>query len=285
MKVVYTKNELINLIQAYKKEGKEVGFVPTMGALHEGHISLVKECNKVCDITVVSIFVNPTQFNDPEDLKRYPRTPEKDLNLLEEAGCDIVFMPDVKEIYPEQEEKKNFDFGYIESIMEGEKRPGHFKGVGQVVSKLFDIVQPSKAFFGLKDFQQIAIIKEMSRQAEYQVEIIPCPIVREESGLAMSSRNALLEEGYKENAPHIYATLQKAYSLSSKMSVEELKEWIKKEIDNNPYLQTEYVEIVNDSTLKVTKDWSEKGGKIICVAVFAGKIRLIDNIILDNIFC
>lgn len=279
MKVIYTKNELFSLIEGYKKEGKCVGFVPTMGALHNGHLSLVKACKNSCDIAVTSVFVNPTQFNDPEDLKRYPRTPEKDAELLKTAGCDLVFMPSVEEIYPEKDTRK-FDFGYLETVMEGAKRPGHFNGVGQVVSRLFDIVQPHKAFFGMKDFQQVAIIKNMVNQLKYNIEIIPCPIVREESGLALSSRNALLEEEHKKNAPHIYATLKKARNLVAEMNVADLKKWITEEINNNPYLETEYVEIVDDTTLKVIENWNEKGTKVVCVAVYAGKIRLIDNIIL-----
>ena len=278
MKVIHTKEGLTDLIGNYKKEGKTIGFVPTMGALHEGHLSLVTQCKKNSDVAVVSVFVNPTQFNDPEDLKRYPRTPEKDCALLETAGCDVAFLPSVEEIYPEKDTRK-FDFGYLESIMEGAKRPGHFNGVGQVVSRRFDIVQPDKAFFGMKDFQQVAIIKNMVRQLNYTLEIIPCPIVREASGLALSSRNALLDKEHKENAPHIYATLKKARELASQMSVNELKKWIADEINRNPFLETEYVEIVDDTTLKVINDWKEEGTKVACVAVYAGKIRLIDNIV------
>lgn len=278
MQVLKSKNELVSLIDSYKKEGKTIGFVPTMGALHNGHLSLVKECKKNSDITVVSIFVNPTQFNDLEDLKRYPRTLDKDTELLKTVGCDLVFAPTVDEIYPEPDTRK-FDFGYIESVMEGARRPGHFNGVGQVVSRLFDIVRPDKAFFGMKDFQQVAIIKNMVKQLNYNIQIIPCPIVREESGLALSSRNTLLGEDYKKNAPHIYATLKKARNLASEMSVSDLKKWITDEINNNPYLETEYVEIVDDTTLKVTENWTEKGTKVACVAVYAGKIRLIDNIV------
>ena len=278
MQVLKSKNELVSLIDSYKKEGKTIGFVPTMGALHNGHLSLVKECKKNSDITVVSIFVNPTQFNDLEDLKRYPRTLDKDTELLRTVGCDLVFAPTVDEIYPEPDIRK-FDFGYLESVMEGARRPGHFNGVGQVVSRLFDIVRPDKAFFGMKDFQQVAIIKNMVKQLNYNIQIIPCPIVREENGLALSSRNTLLGEDYKKNAPHIYATLKKARNLASEMSVSDLKKWITDEINNNPYLETEYVEIVDDTTLKVTENWTEKGTKVACVAVYAGKIRLIDNIV------
>ncbi len=278
MQVLKSKNELVSLIDSYKKEGKTIGFVPTMGALHNGHLSLVKECKKNSDVTVVSIFVNPTQFNDLEDLKRYPRTLDKDTELLKSVDCDLVFAPSVEEIYPEPDTRK-FDFGYIESVMEGAKRPGHFNGVGQVVSRLFDIVQPDKAFFGMKDFQQVAIIKNMVKQLNYNIQIVPCPIIREESGLALSSRNTLLDEDHKKNAPHIYATLKKARNLASEMSVSDLKKWITDEINSNPYLETEYVEIVDDTTLKVTENWKEEGIKVACVAVYAGKIRLIDNIV------
>ncbi len=278
MQVLNTKNELINLLGQYRKEGKKIGFVPTMGALHSGHLSLVKESKKNSDLTVVSIFVNPTQFNDPEDLKRYPRTLEKDVELLKTVDCDLVFAPSVEEIYPEPDTRK-FDFGYLETVMEGAKRPGHFNGVGQVVSRLFDIVKPDKAFFGMKDFQQVAIIKNMVKQLNFPIEIIPCPIIREESGLALSSRNTLLDEEHKKNAPHIYATLKKARNLASQMNVAELKKWITEEINRNLYLETEYVEIVDDTTLNIVQSWEEKGTKVACVAVYAGKIRLIDNIV------
>lgn len=279
MKVVTTKKELISFVNDFRKEGKTIGLVPTMGALHEGHLSLVKECKENTDVAVVSIFVNPTQFNDPEDLKRYPRTPEKDISLLNTVNCDLVFLPAVEEIYPEKDTRK-FNFGYIESIMEGARRPGHFNGVGQVVSRLFDIVTPDKAFFGMKDFQQIAIIKSMVQQLNYKIDIISCPIIREASGLALSSRNMLLNEDHKKNAPHIYTTLKKARNLVAQMSVDDLKKWITEQIDSNPYLKTEYVEIVDNTTLQIAKNWDGKNNKVVCVAIHAGKIRLIDNIVL-----
>ncbi|MEG0795036.1 MAG: pantoate--beta-alanine ligase [Odoribacter sp.] len=279
MQVLHTKNELITLLDKEKKAGKKIGFVPTMGALHNGHLSLVKESKSNSDLTVVSIFVNPTQFNDADDLKRYPRTLDQDVELLKTVDCDIVFAPSVEEVYPDVDTRK-FDFGYLETVMEGARRPGHFNGVGQVVSRLFDIVKPHKAFFGMKDFQQVAIIKNMVNQLKYNLEIVPCPIVREKSGLALSSRNALLDEDHKKNAPHIYATLKKAYNFVPQKSVNELKQWITDEINSNPFLEVEYVEIVDDTTLNIIKDWSEKGTKVICVAVYAGKIRLIDNIVL-----
>lgn len=279
MKVVTTKKELISYINDFRKKGKTIGLVPTMGALHEGHLSLVRECKKNTDITVVSIFVNPTQFNDPEDLKRYPRTPEQDISLLNTVDCDLVFLPTVEEIYPEKDIRK-FNFGYLENIMEGARRPGHFNGVGQVVSRLFDIVTPDKAFFGMKDFQQIAIIKNMVQQLNYKIDIVSCPIIREASGLALSSRNILLDEEHKKNAPHIYATLKKARNLVAQMSVDDLKKWITDQIDSNPYLKTEYVEIVDNTTLQIIQNWNEKNDRVVCVAVHAGKIRLIDNIVL-----
>lgn len=279
MKVVTTKKELISFINDFRKKGKTIGLVPTMGALHEGHLSLVRECKKNTDITAVSIFVNPTQFNDPEDLKRYPRTPEQDISLLNTVDCDLVFLPTVEEIYPEKDIRK-FNFGYLENIMEGARRPGHFNGVGQVVSRLFDIVTPDKAFFGMKDFQQIAIIKNMVQQLNYKIDIVSCPIIREASGLALSSRNMLLDEEHKKNAPHIYATLKKARNLVAQMSVDDLKKWITDQIDSNPYLKTEYVEIVDNTTLQIIQNWNEKNDRVVCVAVHAGKIRLIDNIVL-----
>ena len=279
MKVVTTKKELISYINDFRKKGKTIGLVPTMGALHEGHLSLVRECKKNTDITVVSIFVNPTQFNDPEDLKRYPRTPEQDISLLNTVDCDLVFLPTVEEIYPEKDIRK-FNFGYLENIMEGARRHGHFNGVGQVVSRLFDIVTPDKAFFGMKDFQQIAIIKNMVQQLNYKIDIVSCPIIREASGLALSSRNMLLDEEHKKNAPHIYATLKKARNLVAQMSVDDLKKWITDQIDSNPYLKTEYVEIVDNTTLQIIQNWNEKNDRVVCVAVHAGKIRLIDNIVL-----
>lgn len=223
--------------------------------------------------------MNPTQFNDPEDLKRYPRTPEQDISLLNTVDCDLVFLPTVEEIYPEKDIRK-FNFGYLENIMEGARRPGHFNGVGQVVSRLFDIVTPDKAFFGMKDFQQIAIIKNMVQQLNYKIDIVSCPIIREASGLALSSRNMLLDEEHKKNAPHIYATLKKARNLVAQMSVDDLKKWITDQIDSNPYLKTEYVEIVDNTTLQIIQNWNEKNDRVVCVAVHAGKIRLIDNIVL-----
>lgn len=281
MDLIEKRLKLSELVENWRQKGERIGFVPTMGALHEGHLSLVRASNKDNDKTIVSIFVNPTQFNDPEDLKRYPRDTERDLRLLADTGCDVVFLPEVEEIYPDNSDSKNkkFEFGYIETVMEGAKRPGHFNGVGQVLSILFDIVRPDKSYFGQKDFQQIAIVKALLKQLPINIEIIPCPIVRESDGLAMSSRNALLEKDYRENAPHIYRTLQEATRLASSMDVDALKKWVIEKIDSNPFLQTEYFDIVDDTDLKSVSNWDEPNIKVGCIAVYAGKIRLIDNII------
>ncbi len=322
MQIFKTRATLADRVEEHKGRGRVVGMVPTMGALHEGHLSLVRLAKSRCDIVVVSIFVNPTQFNDPEDLKRYPRTPEADAKLLEAEGCDILFLPTVEEIYPEPDTRV-FDFGYIGEVMEGAKRPGHFNGVAQVVSRLFTIVKPDVAFFGRKDFQQIAIVKSMVKQLHFNIEIVSCPIVREEDGLAMSSRNALLDPAGRAAAPQIYRTLQmaveRAASPTGKMGaagtgrsrsesattspsgkvtsptasdgkkqatpqagseVEELKTFIAREIDKNKELKTEYVEIVEEDSLRSVTDLHSAERKVICVAVYCGKIRLIDNITL-----
>lgn len=278
MKLVKTIAELQRELQA-RPANASVGFVPTMGALHEGHLSLVKQAVAENPLVVVSIFVNPNQFNDPGDLERYPRTLETDMKLLETTGCQLVFAPAVQEVYPEPDTRK-FNFGKLEEVMEGKFRPGHFNGVAQVVSRLFDMVQPDKAYFGLKDFQQLAIIKSMVKQLNLAVEIVPCAIVREESGLAMSSRNELLSAEERKNAAGISKTLFRAKELKTQKSVEELVEWITHEINNNPFLNVEYVEIVDDEELQPVKSWDDPTTKVACVAVFCGKVRLIDNIII-----
>jgi pantoate--beta-alanine ligase len=248
-----------------------------MGALHEGHLSLVGKAGQETDFVVVSIFVNPTQFNDKGDLERYPRDLEKDVALLSSTPCQLIFAPQPEEIYPEPDTRQ-FNFGSLEKVMEGKFRPGHFNGVAQVVSRLFDIVKPDKAFFGEKDFQQLAIISEMVRRMNTPVEIVPCPIVRESDGLAMSSRNMLLTPEQRKNAVHISATLFEAANKSKELTVEELCKWVIDRINENDYLNTEYFEIVDSITLQPVKDWSEIGEKVGCIAVHCGKIRLIDNI-------
>jgi pantoate--beta-alanine ligase len=282
MTIMFLVESVSGLHEKLKSFGSSasIGFVPTMGALHNGHLSLVKRAVADADVVVVSIFVNPTQFNDPKDLERYPRTLDADLQLLEKTGCQIVFAPGVNEIYPEPDKRK-FNFGELESVMEGLHRPGHFNGVAQVVSKLFEIVKPNKAYFGLKDFQQLAIIKNMVAQLNLPVEIVPCPIVREESGLAMSSRNELLSADERKNAALISETLFKAKELALQKSVNELKNWIFETINKNKYLTVEYIDIVDDIQLQSVKNWNEYDVKVCCVAVFCGKVRLIDNIVFN----
>lgn len=279
MKLVKTISELQQQLAESGKCGT-IGFVPTMGALHAGHLSLVRNAMEENEMVVVSIFVNPTQFNDPKDLQRYPRDIEADLKLLEPTGCDLVFAPEPEEIYPEPDTRK-FDFGKLETVMEGKHRPGHFNGVAQVISKLFRIVKPDKAYFGQKDFQQLAIIKQLVKQLQLPIEIVACPIIREESGLAMSSRNQLLSAVERENAAIINKTLQAAKKLSAKKSVQELTEWVTETINKNPLLYVEYFEVVDDENLQPVKSWKDSGTKIGCIAAYCGKIRLIDNIVLN----
>jgi pantoate--beta-alanine ligase len=277
MQVVKHINDLQSILTNKRKEGLSIGFVPTMGALHEGHLSLVEIAGQQTSFVVVSIFVNPTQFNDKTDLLRYPRDLQKDVDLLAPTACQLVFAPEPEEIYPEPDTRK-FNFGLLEQVMEGKFRPGHFNGVAQVVSRLFDIVQPDQAFFGQKDFQQLAIIKEMVRRLKLSVEIIACPIIREPNGLAMSSRNMLLSEEQRQNAVHISATLFEAQNKTVEFTVEELCKWVISRINENEYLNTEYFEIVNVDTLLPVSSWEEECGKVGCIAVHCGKIRLIDNI-------
>jgi len=269
--------EIKSLISEYKSEGKIIGFVPTMGALHDGHLSLIAESKKQCDVTVVSIFVNPTQFNDKSDLEKYPRTLEADLSLLQDLKCDIVFTPDVDEMYPE-EDSRTFDFGFLETVMEGANRPGHFNGVAQIVSKLFDIVQPNKAFFGKKDFQQVAIINSLVKNYNYSIDIVACPIKRELSGLAMSSRNELLSADDRREAAFINKLITKSVELSKSKSVSEVKAFVEAEFKNNNKLELEYYEIVDDYTLENISDWNSSENYTACIVAHIGGVRLIDNI-------
>ena len=280
MFLVKTIKDLQNKLEPYRSFDESIGLVPTMGALHAGHISLVTHALSENTKVVVSIFVNPTQFNDPKDLERYPRNIDADLKLLGKTGCHIVFVPEVDEVYPGPDKRK-FNFGELETVMEGKHRPGHFNGVAQVVSKLFEMVNPDRAYFGLKDFQQLAIIKSMVKQLEIKVEIVPCPIVREESGLAMSSRNELLSAEERKNAAAISETLFRAKELGNQKSVEGLAEWIEQNINKNRFLTVEYVAIVDDKKLQPVKNWNEKNTKVACVAAYCGKVRLIDNIVLN----
>ncbi|MGB8357705.1 MAG: pantoate--beta-alanine ligase [Bacteroidales bacterium] len=257
------------------------GFVPTMGALHEGHISLVEAAVGSCRMVAVSIFVNPTQFNDPEDLKKYPRTIEADLDMLSLVlrENDFVFTPTVEEIYPEPD-TRIFDFGQLDKVMEGVHRPGHFNGVAQVVSRLFDIIRPSAAFFGQKDFQQLTIIREMARLSYPKVEIIACPIVREKDGLAISSRNRRLLPEHRERAGEIFRTLLAAAAMASDTEPDEIREFVTDRINMIPGFNIEYFEIVEDVTLTPARSRSEMSPDKTyygCIALYAGEVRLIDN--------
>ncbi|MDR0873574.1 MAG: pantoate--beta-alanine ligase [Prevotellaceae bacterium] len=275
MQIISKISDLQTIIAKTKSENKAVGFVPTMGALHSGHLSLVVRSAAENDLTVVSIFVNPTQFNDKNDLKNYPRTLDADCELLETAGCNIVFAPSVEEMYPTPDTRK-FDFGTLETVMEGAFRPGHFNGVAQIVSKLFDAVQPTRAYFGEKDFQQVAIIKKMVEMLQYPLQIVVCPIVREESGLAKSSRNELLSAEERKKAAIISRTLTESRNFVPEKSVANVKAWVIAQI--NAVLEVEYFEIVDGNTLQPIADWAETDFAVGCVAAYCGKVRLIDNI-------
>jgi len=280
MKVISTITGL--QIQLKNAHGKPVGFVPTMGALHEGHLSLVKNATAECPMVVISIYVNPTQFNNKEDLKRYPRTLEADLKLLNTVlrEDDLVFTPGDNEIYPTTD-KRVFHFGNLDNVMEAKRRPGHFNGVAQVVSRLFDIVKPDIAYFGQKDLQQVAVIRELVRQLNYHITISSNPIVREPDGLAMSSRNRLLEPEIRKIAPVIFKTISEAAQMIRKKDISEIKKYVAGNINKRGSLEVEYFEIADNIQLMTVGSRKEmkKGKKYYgCIAVKAGKIRLIDNV-------
>lgn len=277
MKVINTIRELQALLGSYRAEGKRIGFVPTMGALHDGHASLVARSVKENDITVVSVFVNPTQFNDKNDLKNYPRTLDADCALLERVGAAVVFAPSVEEMYP-TEDTRRFSFAPLDTVMEGACRPGHFNGVAQIVSKLFYAVNPDRAYFGEKDFQQLAIIREMVRQLSLDVEIVGCPIVREEDGLAMSSRNTLLSEDERERALTISSTLFASVDFAKVNTLEATKAFVEDIINDTPGLELEYYQIVDGNTLQEIAEWGDSDYVVGCIALFCGNVRLIDNI-------
>ena len=275
METITNSEELRRALGSRDRSG--IGFVPTMGALHAGHRSLVERARRECATVVVSVFVNPTQFDDKTDLKKYPRTPEADLRLLEEVGADYVFMPSVEEVYPEPD-TRTFDFGMIDKVMEGATRPGLFNGVAQVVSRLVDLVKPAKAYFGEKDFQQIAVIREMVRQLRIPVEIIPCPIVRGEDGLALSSRNTRLDTDHRTAAPYIYKVLKAAVEKSHQTTPDQLAAWVTAQVESNPLLKVIYFQVVDAATMQQVRTWEESPAIQGCIAVQAGDIRLIDNI-------
>ncbi len=254
-----------------------VGFVPTMGALHEGHLSLVRNSRLQNDITIASIFVNPNQFNDKNDLVKYPRIPQRDEAMLSYISCDMLFMPDEKEIYPEPDNRV-FDFGGLDKVMEGTHRPGHFNGVAQVVTRLFDIVTPDRAYFGLKDFQQLAIIRKVVKDFGYPVEIVACPIIREADGLAMSSRNMLLSESQRKQALVLSRSLFMARDIKESNSPEEVIRFVTQNISNSEGVELEYFEIVDGTTLQPATEWNNSHDIIGCIAARVGEVRLIDNI-------
>ncbi len=281
MYIIKTVSELNVKLGSLRENNLKIGLVPTMGALHDGHIQLVKRCVKENDICVVSIFVNPTQFNDKNDLEKYPRTPEKDCDMLEKAGCSFVFMPSVEEVYPEPDTRV-FSFGSLEQVMEGRFRPGHFNGVAQIVSKLFEMVKPDRAYFGEKDFQQLAIIRELVKQQKYPLEIVPCPIVREPDGLAMSSRNTRLSETEREKAPLISEFLFKSLNFAKDHSISETKNFVTDNLAAYPVFRLEYFEIADGFSLQEVNDWNESDYIVGCIAIFCGPVRLIDNIVYKN---
>jgi len=273
--------ELTYELDNRRSKGLSVGFVPTMGALHQGHLSLIEKAGTENDLVVMSIFVNPTQFNNSDDLKKYPRDLNKDLELLKNTSCSIVFAPEEKDIYPDDFSKKsNFDFGSLTKVMEGKFRPSHFDGVAAVVKRLFEIVKPSKAYFGQKDIQQFLVINHLNNNylSNLRVELVKCPIIREFDGLAMSSRNLLLDSSSRKSAALISETLFEAKSIYKNLNVDELKSWVTETINKDPNLRVEYFELANDPDLEEIKVWDGNKKIIACIAVFAGNIRLIDNI-------
>lgn len=278
MLVIHEILKLQACLNTYRSQGKSIGLVPTMGALHAGHASLVKRSVKENDITVVSIFLNPTQFNDKSDLERYPRTLEADCQLLESCGAQIVFAPSVEEVYPEPD-TRHFSYPPTDEVMEGAFRPGHFNGVCQIVSKLFMYVEPNRAYFGEKDFQQIAVIERMVEDLKLNLEIVPCPVIREESGLAMSSRNTLLTEDERVLAANIYRVMDESRRLKD-ASVQETHDYVVSRLDAIPGLKVQYYNIVDGKTLANVSDWNEAEHVVGCITVYCGAtpIRLIDHI-------
>ena len=277
MKIINTIADTKVAMNELLKQGKSVGFVATMGALHEGHLQLIKQSKAENDITICSIFVNPIQFNNADDLKKYPNQIEKDIKLLEQESCDFLFNPSVDEMYPEIDQT-DFDFGALENVMEGANRPGHFRGVAIVVKRLFEIIMPTKAYFGKKDYQQLLIVKSLVEQYKLSPEIIGCEIVREESGLAMSSRNQRLGFGDKRKAPQIYSNLKKAQDLSEYLSPALLKKWIEEKYIGHDDFKLEYIEIADGNDLQPIDSWENSTKPMAFMVVHLGGVRLIDNI-------
>lgn len=280
MEIVRTVKDISELCARARKEGKTIGLVPTMGALHAGHVSLIERARKENDVVVVSVFVNPTQFNNPEDLRTYPRTEEADCEKLEAAGVDYAFIPSVEEIYP-QEDTRIFDLGPVAEVMEGAMRPGHFNGVAQIVSRLFAMTNPTRAYFGEKDFQQIAVIRRMAETEGFDsLDIVACPIKREDDGLAMSSRNVRLTPRQREVAPAIHAVLASSADAAGSLTVGQTIKSVIDKINSHDEMEVEYYQIVNPLTMQPIADWSEApdGVAVGCITVYLGDVRLIDNI-------
>ncbi len=279
MEIIRTTSRLSSLTKEAKAAGKVVGLVPTMGALHAGHLSLIQRARKECEYVVVSVFVNPTQFNNANDLKTYPRTEDADCELLRGAGVDIAFIPSVEEIYPEPDTRV-FDLGEVANVMEGPMRPGHFNGVAQIVSKLFAMVNPDKAYFGEKDFQQIAVIRRMVEICGFNIEIVDCPIKREDDGLALSSRNVRLTAENRAIAPMIYKTLCESVEYSKSHTVDETRKMVIDSLNAVDGFEVEYYEIVDPITMQPIHEWKESvnGAPHGCITVYCGEVRLIDNI-------
>lgn len=279
MHIFHTVSDLRTHLQKHRVQGHSIGFVPTMGALHEGHLSLIAASKAHNDLTVCSIFVNPIQFNNPDDLARYPRTLDADCAMLAPAGCDVVFAPAAEEMYPEKPLLK-FDFGDLERVMEGQFRPGHFNGVGIVVSKLFNIVQPERTYFGQKDLQQVAVVRRMMIDLGFQIELHPCATLREADGLAMSSRNRNLTAEERAIASHIFKglTLSKE-ALMSGATAEAAQNLMKEHFAQQPAFTLEYFEVVNAHTLQSVAERQPEGQTALCIAAFLGKVRLIDNFV------
>jgi len=277
MKIVNKISDLKEIVAAARAKGKSIGLVPTMGALHEGHASLVRRSVAENDVTVVSDFVNPTQFNDKNDLKNYPRDLDADCRLLDRIGAQYIFAPTVEEMYPEPDTRQ-FDFTPLDKVMEGPMRPGHFNGVAQIVSKLFYAVTPDRAYFGEKDFQQLAIIRDMVRQLDLDIQIVGCPIVREQDGMALSSRNMLLTKEQRKTAATISKVLFNSREYARDNTLKATKKYVTDGINNTPGLEVEYYEIVDGKTLQPVSDWGDSDYIVGCVTVHCGKVRLIDNI-------
>lgn len=281
--IVFSKVDEISLFLDEKRsKGAKIGFVPTMGALHPGHVSLIQISKSENEITVCSIFVNPTQFTDQSDLEKYPRTLESDKIILNEALCDVLFVPEVKEMYPfgDPMKKEDYNFGELENVMEGKFRPGHFKGVALVVDKLFRIINPTSAYFGEKDFQQLAIIRQMSRERYSSIDIIGCETIREKDGLAMSSRNTLLSSVERKEAVLISEAMHKMKREKNELSVDDLKKTAYEFLAKSEYIKPEYIEIVNFSDLKPITHWEENSQARVCIAARVGNVRLIDNMFI-----